>query len=150
MITWTRSLSAKGLSSYLQDKTTFKWVDNPALQSEFTVVQKLFLALETESLYSYISQITDASTITILLEWLCRTLLVSFGIFPWSARTLIVAHGLSIYNAWAWMSHDRWDLSSATRDGTCIPLQCMVHSFYLFVFQSFQNYFLSCVSIVFM
>ena len=58
-----------------------------------------------------------------------------------------MAHRLSIYNAWAWMSHDRWDLSSATRDGTCIPLQCMVLFFYLF-FRIFKIIFF--VSIVFM
>ena len=48
MTTWTRPLSAKGLSSYLQENTAFKWVDSTALQSEFAVVEKLFLALEIE------------------------------------------------------------------------------------------------------
>ena len=49
---------------------------------------------------------------------------VSCKLFQSSLQTLIVIRGLSSCGSWAWLPHGTWDLSSPTRDQTCVP--CIV------------------------
>ena len=44
----------------------------------------------------------------------------SFRVFALSMDSLVLVHGLSSWGAWALLLCSIWDLSSPTRDGTCV------------------------------
>ena len=55
---------------------------------------------------------------------------IMWDLLLWHMDSLVVAHRLSSWDAWAWLLHSLWDLSSLTRGWThisCIARQILNH-----------------------
>ena len=105
----------------------------PRLSHHFCLPENfrsIFFYLEKNVLTHYIFTLNDDLFFNIyLFIWLPRVLVAACGIFA-AARgvfslqrrdSLALVRGLSSCSTWAELVHSMWDLSSPTRDQTCVP-----------------------------